>query len=482
VVRKPSYDFAVVGGGIVGLAAARALLAARPGASLVLLEKEDRLAAHQTGRNSGVIHSGIYYQPGSLKTELCRRGSAATRAFAAEHSIAVRTCGKLLVATSPAELARMAALEQRAAVNGITTQRLDAAELARREPNVTGCGALFVPATGVIDYALVAEALRADLAGAGATILTGRRVTGIVEAADRVLIDATARDGRPQDGSPLDGGGQDRGTWDATPRDATARNGGARDGAARDERLTAARLVVCAGLQADRLARLAGLRLDLAPLDIAIVPFRGEYYRLPPARDDLINHLVYPIPDPALPFLGVHLTRTPDGGVTVGPNAVLGLSREGYRKGSVNPRDAADCLRFPGLWRLARRNLRAGIREQANSLRKRGYLRECHKYCPSLTTADLTPHPTGIRAQAMRRDGTLIDDFLFAQTDRMLHVLNAPSPAATAALPIGGLIAARLLAADDDAWLRDQGFQLLPRRETVVRNADVNKLRDELLA
>lgn len=393
------YDFCVIGGGIVGMATALKILEGRPGASLLLLEKEPRLAAHQTGHNSGVIHSGIYYQPGSLKAELSRRGAAMTKEFAAEHGVAFDVCGKLLVATNDLERRRMAALHERAKVNRLAVEALDAAELRRREPNVSGTGALFIETTGIVDFRRITEVMGGLVQAAGGDITTGVKVTGIAESSAHVRVTAGER------------------SW------------------------LCARLVVCGGLQADRLARLAGIRQQFQ-----IVPFRGEYYRLPANRRQIVSHLIYPIPDPELPFLGVHLSPTIHGGVTVGPNAVLGFAREGYRKLTVRPRDVADYATFPGLWRLARANLRTAAKELRNSLWKRGYLRECQKYCPSLTLDDLLPQEAGIRAQAVLRDGTLVHDFLLAETDRSIHVLNAPSPAATSALPIGELIAKKSLA------------------------------------
>jgi L-2-hydroxyglutarate oxidase len=396
------YDYCVVGGGIVGLATAVALLERQPGATLRLVEKEPGLGTHQTGHNSGVIHSGIYYAPGSLKARLCRKGAQATKDFAARHGIPVDACGKLLVATDAAEVTRMDALYARSHANDVEVERLDATELRRREPNVRGVGALFVPATGIVDYSAIARAMGDVVRQRGGEITLGALVTDLVEDADEVSV-----------------------RLDTT------------------EPVRASQVVVCAGLQADRLARRAGIEVDFQ-----IVPFRGEYYRLPTSRSDLVRHLIYPIPDPELPFLGVHLTRTIDGAVTVGPNAVLGFSREGYRKFSFDRRDVADYLRFPGMWRVARANLRTGARELTNSVSKRGYLRECRKYAPGLTQHDLQPEPAGIRAQAVLRDGTLVHDFLFAETDRTLHVCNAPSPAATSAIPIGEMITDRLLAAD----------------------------------
>ena len=391
------FDYCVIGGGIVGLATALRLLESRPGASLVLLEKETELGAHQTGHNSGVIHSGIYYPPGSFKAQLCRRGAQATIEFAAAHGIPVDVCGKLLVATDSAEAARMDALYERARDNAVEVERLDAAQLRRREPHIRGVGALHVPSTGIVDFRVIARAMGESIRAGGAHVELGVEVTGITEATDAVTITAGER------------------------------------------RFRAGRLVVCAGLQADRLARMGGARTDFQ-----IVPFRGEYYRLPAARSGLINQLIYPIPDPALPFLGVHLTRTIDGGITVGPNAVLGFAREGYCKGSFRARDVATYLRFGGMWRMARTNVRTGARELRNSIFKRGFLRECRRYCPELTVSDLLPAPAGIRAQAVLRDGSLVHDFLFAETSRTLHVCNAPSPAATSAIPIGEMIAAKL--------------------------------------
>jgi L-2-hydroxyglutarate oxidase len=406
------YDYCVVGGGIVGLATAMAILDRQPGTSLRLVDKEVSLGTHQTGHNSGVIHSGIYYAPGSLKARLCREGAQATKDFAARHEIPVDVCGKLLVATDAAELARMDALYARSHANGVEVERLDAPELHRREPNVRGVGALFVPATGIVDYSAIAEVMGEVVRQRGGKLTLGAMVTDLTESGDQVTV--TLR----------------RSSADAAAESAS-------------EAVRASRVVVCAGLQADRLARMAGVDVDFR-----IVPFRGEYYRLPERRSNLVRHLIYPIPDPELPFLGVHLTRTTDGGVTVGPNAVLGLSREGYRKFSFDRRDVADYVRFPGMWRVARANLRTGVREMTNSLSKRGYLRECRKYAPSLSLRDLQPEPAGIRAQAVLRDGTLVHDFLFAETARTLHVCNAPSPAATSAIPIGEMITDRLLAAD----------------------------------
>jgi len=393
-----TYDVCIIGGGIVGLATARAILLQRPAMRLLLLEKEDRLAAHQTGRNSGVIHSGIYYAPDSLKARLCREGAIATVAFCQARTIPYEICGKLLVATNSAELERMTALHQRSLANGISVEVLDADQLAAAEPHIRGVAALRVASTGIVDYAKICGALAKEIAELGAHVMLRHPVNAIEESGCGVRL---------------------------------------RVGSVN---IDCSYLVACAGLQSDRLARLAGLDPD-----IHIVPFKGEYFRLPASRAKLINHLIYPIPDPALPFLGIHITRMIDGSVTVGPNAVLALRREGYAKVAFNLRDAADTLVFPGFWRAIAKHGRAVGAEVTNSLSRRRYLQACQKFCPSLNLDDLQPHPSGIRAQAVQQDGTMVHDFLFAQTDHMLHVLNAPSPAATAALPIGEMIASKLL-------------------------------------
>lgn len=388
------YDYCVIGGGIVGLATAMALLERQPGSSLVLLDKESSLAQHQTGHNSGVIHAGIYYAPRTLKADLCRRGAAATKKFCDEHSIPYEVCGKMIVATNPLELERLNALAERAKANKIGVERLDAKELQRREPNVVGLGALFVSSTSIVDYRLVAETMGTIVRTHGGEVNCSANVTAIRESTDDVTVSTG------------------------------------------EQRWTAKQLIACAGLQSDRVAKMAGVKLDHQ-----IVPFRGEYYRLPQTRNGIVQHLIYPVPDPALPFLGIHLTRMIRGGVTVGPNAVLGFAREGYGKFSFSFRDVCTYALFPGFWKMTGTHLFSGLIEGRNSLWKRWYLRECRKYCPSLTIADLLPEKAGIRAQAVAANGSLIHDFLFARTNRMLHVCNAPSPAATSAIPIGEMIA-----------------------------------------
>ncbi|MEX2479492.1 MAG: L-2-hydroxyglutarate oxidase [Gammaproteobacteria bacterium] len=396
---QTEFDAIVVGAGIVGLATARRLQALRPHWRLAVLDKEPAVGAHQSGHNSGVIHAGVYYPPGSLKAAFCRRGAAATLRFCADHGIAHRQCGKLIVATERSELTRLRALAERAAANGLRGQMLDAAAIAEREPSVRGVGALYVPETGIADYPAMCAKLAELFVAAGGTLICGATVDGIDERSDGVSVESTL------------------GTW----------RGG--------------RLVVCAGLQADRLARLAGLAIDFA-----ILPFRGDYYRLPAARGRLVSTLIYPVPDPRLPFLGVHLTVTTAGAITVGPTAMLALAREAYRKWGFDWRDCVTLAGYPGTWRLLSRFPRAGALEFLHAVSRRLYLRAAQRYCPQLDIADLADHECGIRAQAVNRRGELINDFLIEQTPRSVHVCNAPSPAATAAFPIAETIAERLLA------------------------------------
>ncbi|QDO87457.1 L-2-hydroxyglutarate oxidase [Ornithinimicrobium ciconiae] len=391
-------DVVVIGAGIVGLATARALLRARPGLSVTVLDKADDVATAQTGHNSGVIHAGIYYAPGSLKARLCRAGEAATKAFCEEHDIPYAVPGKLVVATDELEVERLRALGERAAQNGIELEPVDGARLRELEPHVNGLEALLSPATGVVDFRQVARALAAGIVAAGGRVVTRAEVRAIAEEASAVRVES------------------DTGA------------------------LRARALVACAGLQADRVARLGGLDVDFR-----IVPFRGEYYQLPATKADLVSHLIYPVPDPDLPFLGVHLSPTIDGRITVGPNAVLGLSREGYPRGAVRLRDVASYASFPGIWRFGRANLRTGLAELRDSAFRSGYLRRVQKYAPSLTVEDLLPYPAGIRAQAITRDGRSVEDFLLRSAARQIHVCNAPSPAATSAIPIGEMVGREVL-------------------------------------
>jgi len=395
-------DYVVVGAGIVGLATARALLHKRPGSEVVVLEKADDVATAQTGHNSGVIHAGIYYAPGSLKASLCRAGERATKDFCDANDIRYETVGKLVVATDDVELARMARLGDRAVQNGLELEQVDAGRLRELEPHVRGVGALLSPATGIVDFREVARAMAKEIVALGGRVVTRAQVRAITERPGRqggeVAVESDCGD------------------------------------------FQAHRLVACGGLQADRLAAMGGLDVDFR-----IVPFRGEYFQLPASLSGLVERLVYPVPDPALPFLGVHLSPTIDGRITVGPNAVLGLAREGYPKGSVRLRDVAAFAAFPGFWRFARANVRTGVAEMRDSAFRSGYLRAVRKYCPELMLDDLRPYPAGIRAQAITRNGTSVEDFLFRGTECQLHVCNAPSPAATSAIPIGEMIATRVL-------------------------------------
>jgi L-2-hydroxyglutarate oxidase len=398
-IAAARYDFCIVGAGIVGLATAREILRRRPGASLVLLEKESEVATHQTGHNSGVIHAGVYYAPGSLKARLCREGNRLTKQFCAQHGIPVDVCGKLIVATTPLEVSRLAELRERCEANEIVAREISGPDLSVIEPRIAGLAGLLIPSTGIVDYRLVSRALADEVREQGGELRLGATVHRVVERSDEIEV-------------ILIGG----------------------------EPVRASQLIACAGLQSDRLARVSGLDIKLR-----VIPFRGEYFRLPDEKSKIVRHLIYPVPDPELPFLGVHLTRMIDGHVTVGPNAVLGFSREGYAHFSFDLRDAAETLRFPGFWRLVRKHWRSALREMTGSLLKSRYLQECRKYCPELSLTDLHPYPAGVRAQAVLPDGTLVHDFMFADTPRMVHVLNAPSPAATAAMPIAELIAARAL-------------------------------------
>jgi L-2-hydroxyglutarate oxidase len=398
------FDFCVIGGGIVGLATALELLKRRPGANLLLLEKEDCVGVHQTGHNSGVIHAGIYYAPGSLKAKLCKAGLTATMEFCKEYDIPFEQCGKLIVATNTAEEQRIGALYDRAVANGLQLERLGQTQLRDLEPNVAGTAALLSPATGMVDYRAVVAKMAELLGKAGATIRLGTPVTSIVEDITAVEVGSSAQ------------------SWRAK------------------------HLVVCGGLQSDRLAQMAGLAADFR-----IVPFRGEYYRLPASMNAIVKHHIYPAPDPDLPFLGVHLTRMIDGGITVGPNAVLGLAREGYPKGSFELRDAAETLGYVGLWKLIAKNLSHSLHELKGSLFKGAYLEDCRKYCPSLRIEDLLPYRAGIRAQVVTNAGVAVHDFLFKRTERMLHVCNAPSPAATSAIPIAEMITTQIIGGANSA-------------------------------
>ncbi len=394
MAEKTDFEIAVIGGGIVGVATAMAL--ARKGCdSLVVLEKEAQLATHQTGHNSGVIHSGLYYRPDSLKARNCVVGREALYAFCAAEGIAHERCGKVVVATAENEVARLTELEKRGRANGLSgIARLDARQLRELEPNIAGVAGLHVPETGIVDYVAVTRAMARQVEALRGEIRTGCEVVGIAREGDRLVL----RTGR---------------------------------GA-----VHCRFLVNCAGLFSDRIARLCGM----AP-EVAIVPFRGEYYRLRPAAAPLVRNLIYPVPDPAMPFLGVHLTRMVDGRVEAGPNAVLAWQREGYSRLSFSPRDAWEILAYPGFWRLARRFWRVGAREYLRSFSRRLFLADLRRLLPPLQLHDLGEPGAGVRAQAVSRAGDLLDDFHLCAGEGMVHVLNAPSPAATASLAIGRAIA-----------------------------------------
>lgn len=389
---------AIVGGGILGLASGRLLARERPDVEVVLIEKERELAQHQTGRNSGVVHAGLYYEPGSLKARLCRRGGELLRAFCAERDLPFDECGKVLVATEEGERPRLERILERAHANGAEARLVDATELRALEPHAAGLAALHSPRTAIVDYPAICRALAAEMRDHGATVRTSTPVerVGWVGERPRLVLG---------DGTTLD----------------------------------ADRLLVCAGLHADRLARAAG-----EPTAPRIVPFRGEYWRLRPERTNLVRGLVYPVPDPSLPFLGVHLTRTVDGSVLVGPNAVLAFAREGYLKRDVDPRELWDTLSWPGTWRIARRHWASGAHEVARSLSRRAFVREARRYVPELAAADVLPAPAGVRAQAVDRDGTLVDDFRLDVRRNAVWVRNAPSPAATSSLAIAEELASHL--------------------------------------
>lgn len=384
-------DIAIVGGGIVGLATALSLQDRHPQLQLTVLEKEPQVGQHQTGHNSGVVHSGIYYRPGSLKARLCVEGVGLLRAFCQEHGIPYQAVGKVIVATRPEEIPRLDDLFARGTENGVPELRmLDPDELRQVEPHAAGLRAVHSPSTAITDYGAVTRAMRSEVERRGGSVLTGASVHGIRAGADSVSLDSAAG------------------------------------------RVEAAHLVTCAGLQADRVARMAG-----AEVDVRIIPFRGEYMLLSSERAAQVRGLIYPVPDPTLPFLGVHLTRTVGGEVEAGPNAVLAFDREGYSVLDVSLRDTAESLAYPGLWRMARSFIGIGLYEYYRSFSKVAFVHAIQRLMPEVDVADVRRGGAGVRAQALGRDGKLLDDFVVRDSERALHVLNAPSPAATASLAIG---------------------------------------------
>jgi L-2-hydroxyglutarate oxidase len=388
------YSVVIIGGGVVGLGVALEITRRFPRVRLLLLEKEDRVARHQSGHNSGVIHSGIYYKPGSMKARLCVAGAAAMVEFCREHGIAHNVCGKVIVATHPEELPRLEELRKRGEANGLTGVRLiGPEELSEIEPHASGLQALVVPSTGVTDYARVCEKYAELISAGGGTVLTSAAATGIRRMADEIVIE--------------------------TPRGA----------------FSTSSLINCAGLFSDRISRMAG-----DDPEVMIVPFRGEYYDLVPERAALVRALIYPVPDPRFPFLGVHFTRRITGKVDAGPNAVLALAREGYSHRDISVRDLASSVAYPGFWRMAGRHWRNGLDEWHRSLSKPAFVRALQRLLPEVGAKDLVPGGSGVRAQALKPDGALVDDFQFVPSGKVLHVLNVPSPAATASLSIGKAI------------------------------------------
>lgn len=388
--RSLKSDTIIIGAGIVGLSTAWQLKQLQPESRILLLDKEFSPARHQSGHNSGVIHAGVYYEPGSLKAEFCRQGLQATYAFCREHGVPCRNTGKLVVATNPAEFQKLKDLLERCRANGLDPAFLDGAGLRDLEPRIRGEGALLVEESGIVDFPGMCKVLLAQFRHMGGLARLGMRVTAISEEASRIFVHAGA------------------------------------------DRFEARQLVVCAGLMADRLARMQGLDTRFR-----IIPYRGEYYRLRENLSGLVRHLVYPVPDPQLPFLGIHLTPMITGHITVGPNAVQGWKREGYGRLNFSLQDTLSMLAYPGYWRVTSRHLRHGLTETWNSLWKPSYVAQVRKYCPEINASDLVRYPAGIRAQAVQPDGSMLHDFLIEKTARSLHVCNAPSPAATSAIPIG---------------------------------------------
>ncbi len=387
-----NYDFIVIGGGIVGLATARQLQLQFQGATVAVLEKEKELAIHQTRHNSGIIHAGVYYAPGSLKARFCREGNRDTKQFCRENDIPFKVTGKLLVATDEQDAERMDDLLERCRINEIETEVFDQQQLHEFEPNVVGVAATWVPSSGIVDFEQVANKLAEQIKAAGGEIYTHCLVSGLKETSGIEVTTSL---------------GQFSGNF----------------------------LVSCAGLYSDRIIQMLGQQPTFK-----ILPFRGEYFQLPAEKSEIVTHPIYPIPNPELPFLGIHLTPMIDGSLTVGPNATLALAREGYSRWKINLRDLAEMLSYSGLYRLVMKYPLPTLVELKNSFYRPGYLKQVNRYCPKITLSDLLPYPAGVRAQAVKPDGTTLDDFLFVESKRALIVGNAPSPAATSAMPIARYI------------------------------------------
>ncbi|NDY71938.1 L-2-hydroxyglutarate oxidase [Desulfobacter hydrogenophilus] len=389
-MKRIKTDLVIIGSGIVGVATALQLKTKFLNQDIIILEKESDCAHHQTGHNSGVVHAGVYYEPGSLKAEFCKKGAAITKELCLQNNLPFQQCGKMLVATSDLEMERMENLRKRCIKNKINIREVSQTQLKKMEPNIIGKGALFVKDTAITDYIAVTRHMVNMFKALGGKIYYNANVTDIKESGRGVMVNA----------GPVT--------------------------------LEASRLIACGGLMADRLTRMMDIDVDFR-----IIPFRGEYYQLPVEKQGIVKRLIYPIPDPELPFLGVHLTPMVDGAFTVGPNAVLGWKREGYGSINFSIKDVHEMMKFSGFWKVVKANLKSGINEMIDSVYRRGYLKRVQKYCPQIELKDLTHYPAGIRAQAVMNNGSLVHDFLFAETERSLHVCNAPSPAATSAMPIG---------------------------------------------
>ena len=395
-VGEGRADVAIIGAGIIGLATALRLLQQKPDLRVVLLEKEATVASHQTGHNSGVLHAGLYYQPGSLKARLCREGKADLEAYCEAHGVPIERTGKLVIALDESELQRFEALKDRALANEVPgLEEVGPERIRELEPHAVGIKALWSPGTGIVDYLEVARAFARDVVERGATIETRRALESIEQRGDELVLGTSRGD------------------------------------------LVARRVIACAGLQADRVASLTGDDEERP----RIVPFRGDYYTLKPEAQHLVQGLIYPVPDPAFPFLGVHLTKRIDGSVLAGPNAVLATAREGYGRFDVSPRDLLDTLRYPGFRKLARQFWRMGAMEMWRDWYKGAFLADLRRFVPALSGDHLEFGPSGIRAQALNADGSMVDDFQLGGSDRVLHVFNAPSPAATSSLAIGRVLA-----------------------------------------
>lgn len=394
----PHSDLIIIGGGIVGLATAYRFVERFPGKRVTVLEKEDAIARHQTGRNAGVLHSGIYYRPGSLKAQNCRAGKLAMEEFCRQQSIPFEICGKVIVATEESELPRMEKILENGRANGVVCERISVARLHELEPHAAGIAAIHIPEAGIVDYAHVARRLVELLTAQGSSVVSGARATAIRRDTDRAVVETTAGE------------------------------------------FAAEQVVNCAGLFSDRVTRLSG-----AKPSSMIVPFRGEFYLVRPEAHHLVRMLIYPVPDPRYPFLGVHFTRRTDGRVECGPNAVLAFAREGYRNTTVNLRDLSETLGYAGFWRLATRYWRIGAAEMWRSFSKQAFVRAAQRLVPEIEPRHFEWAPAGVRAQAVSPDGAMVDDFVISETERVINVENAPSPAATASLNIGRLVVERLV-------------------------------------